>query len=285
MFAGNLNVFDHVCGDVLAIRIPRRIDHPFCVSQLHQVGAIAVDPIDAVVIAERHGSAGQRVAAHPVPAPIGTERCNVDELLDGARDQARTVQFCDVRVVLESPFKDHDSGIGVEHRAIITGLRGREKISHRPRKWNWAAAFGTYYLALLAERYEQAEQPEEGLSVVGEALALVDKSGERWWEAELHRLNGLLLLQQIAPDEQQQAETCFQRALEIAKRQRAKSWELRAAMSLSRRWRDQGKHEGARHLLSEIYSWFTEGFETPDLKEARTLLDELTLPRAAAELS
>jgi len=148
-----------------------------------------------------------------------------------------------------------------------------------------AAAFGTYYLALLAERYEQAEQPEEGLSVVGEALALVDKSEERWWEAELHRLNGLLLLQQIAPDEQQKAETCFQRALEIAKRQHAKSWELRAAMSLSRRWRDQGKHEAARHLLSEIYSWFTEGFETPDLKEARTLLDELTPPRAAAELS
>ena len=148
-----------------------------------------------------------------------------------------------------------------------------------------AAAFGTYYLALLAERYEQAKQPEEGLCVVGEALALVEKSGERWWEAELHRLNGLLLLQQIAPDEQQQAETCFQRALGIAKRQYAKSWELRAAMSLSRRWRDQGKHEAARHLLSEIYSWFTEGFETPDLTEARTLLDKLTPPRAAAELS
>ena len=148
-----------------------------------------------------------------------------------------------------------------------------------------AELFRPYYLALLAERYEQAKQPEEGLCVVGEALALVEKSGERWWEAELHRLNGLLLLQQIAPDEQQQAETCFQRALEVAKRQHAKSWELRAAMSLSRRWRDQGKYEVARHLLSEIYSWFTEGFETPDLTEARTLLDKLTPPRAAAELS
>jgi predicted ATPase len=137
-----------------------------------------------------------------------------------------------------------------------------------------ALAFVAYYLALLAERYEQAEQPKEGLSVVSEALALVDNNGERWWEAELHRLNGLLLLQQMVPDEQQ-LETCFQRALEVAKRQDAKSWELRAAMSLSRLWRDQWKHKAARQTLSEIYSWFTEGFDTPDLKEAKALLHEL----------
>jgi predicted ATPase len=92
--------------------------------------------------------------------------------------------------------------------------------------------------------------------------------------AELHRLKGMLGLQQMAPDERQ-AEICFQQALDVARRRQAKSWELRASTSLARLWRDRGKRTQARDLLAPIYGWFTEGFDTPDLKEAKALLEEL----------
>jgi predicted ATPase len=103
---------------------------------------------------------------------------------------------------------------------------------------------------------------------------LVDHTGERYWEAEIYRLKGELLLQQAAPDAPQ-AEACFQQALAIARRQQAKSWELRTAMSLARLWQQQGKRAAARQPLAEIYGWFTEGFDTPDLQEAKALLDAL----------
>jgi predicted ATPase len=137
-----------------------------------------------------------------------------------------------------------------------------------------AEAASTYYLALLAEVHAQRGQTAAGLSVVGEALALVNRNGERWWEAELLRLKGALLLQQTTPDTRQ-AEACFQQALDIARRQQAKSWELRAATSLGRLWQQQGKHAEAYELLAPIYGWFTEGFDTADLQEAKTLLEAL----------
>jgi predicted ATPase len=131
-----------------------------------------------------------------------------------------------------------------------------------------------YFLSLLAEGYEKAGQPEEGLTMLGEALATVDDTWERIWEAELHRLKGKLLLMQEG-QRVGEAEECFQKALDIARRQKAKSLELRAAISLSRLWQKQGKQEEAHHLLVEIYGWFTEGFDTADLKEAKVLLEEL----------
>jgi predicted ATPase len=125
---------------------------------------------------------------------------------------------------------------------------------------------------LLAEAYDQAGQPEAGLSVLDEALILV-KATEAWrWEAELYRLKGELLLRLPLPDIPQ-ATACFQQALEVARRQHAKSLELRAALSLSRLWQQHGKQDQARLLLTEVYSWFTEGFETPDLQEARVWLE------------
>jgi predicted ATPase len=96
----------------------------------------------------------------------------------------------------------------------------------------------------------------------------------RVYEAEVHRLKGELLLRQAVPDVPQ-AEACFQQALTVARRQQAKSWELRAALSLSRLWQQQGKRAEARELLAPIYRWFTEGFDTLDLQEAKALLDEL----------
>jgi predicted ATPase len=118
------------------------------------------------------------------------------------------------------------------------------------------------------------DQPEEGLTVLTEALALVEKNDERWYEAELHRLKGELLLQ-LSLDNHADAETCFQQAISIAQNQSAKSWELRAATSLATLWKQQGKRQDAYELLAPVYGWFTEGFDTADLKDAKALLDEL----------
>jgi predicted ATPase len=132
-----------------------------------------------------------------------------------------------------------------------------------------------YHLALLAEVSAQVGQTTEGLEALAEALATLPKSGTLWWEAELHRLRGELLLQH-AVAQPGEAETCFQQALDIARRQQAKSLELRAAMSLTRLWQHQGKRTEAHQLLAEVYGWFTEGFDTADLQEARALLEALS---------
>jgi class 3 adenylate cyclase/predicted ATPase len=129
--------------------------------------------------------------------------------------------------------------------------------------------------ALLVETHGAGGQAEEGLRIVAEALAMVDKTGFRLYEAELHRLQGELLLRQATPDSPQ-AEASLHRALDLARYQQAKSLELRAAMSLSRLWQQQSKREKARKLLAEIYGWFTEGFDTADLKAAKALLERLS---------
>jgi predicted ATPase len=129
-------------------------------------------------------------------------------------------------------------------------------------------------LTRLVEAYQIQGRIEEGLTVLAEALALVNKNEERFLEAELHRLKGELLLQQAVPDVSQ-AEVCFRQALAVARHQQAKSLELRAAMSLSRLWQRLGKRAEAHQLLAGIYDWFTEGFDTADLQEAKALLAEL----------
>ena len=129
-------------------------------------------------------------------------------------------------------------------------------------------------LAMLAETYGKGGRADEGLGVLVEALTVVDKSGERFWEAELYRLKGELLLV-LSPDNKAEAETCFRQALATTRHQQAKSLELRVAMSLSRLWQHQGKRDEARQLLAGVYGWFTEGFDTADLQEAKALLEEL----------
>ena len=139
-----------------------------------------------------------------------------------------------------------------------------------------AELFRTYWLALLAEAYGTAGQVQEGLQVLDEALALMEKNGERYWEAELYRRKGELLLQSGVWGSEQGAEVCFQQALAVARRQQAKALELRATLSLSRLWQQQGKRADARTLLVSIYDWFSEGFDTADLQEAKALLEALT---------
>jgi predicted ATPase len=129
-------------------------------------------------------------------------------------------------------------------------------------------------LALLAEAYEACGQVAEGLSQLTEALAVIHDTGERYYEAEVYRIRGELLLRQAIADVPQ-AEACFQQALAVARRQQAKSWELRAATSLALLWQQQGKQTAAHALLAPIYGWFTEGFDTADLQDAKALLEDL----------
>jgi class 3 adenylate cyclase/predicted ATPase len=129
-----------------------------------------------------------------------------------------------------------------------------------------------YYLALLAEACSKAGQIEEGFTLLTEALAQAHRKGESWQEAELYRLQGELLLS-LSGEQQADAEAHFHQALDLARRQQAKMLELRAAMSLSRLWQQQGKRHAAQALLAETSAWFTEGFDTANLQEARTLLE------------
>jgi predicted ATPase len=148
-----------------------------------------------------------------------------------------------------------------------------------------------YWLSLLAQAYGRSGRAEEGLRVLDEALAMLHD--QHVWEAELHRLRGELLLAHLggrgdaeaAPVDAwvvteasrfiAQAESSFWHAIKVARGQQSKSLELRAATSLARLWKTQGRHAEARDLLGPIYNWFTEGFDAPDLKDAKALLDEL----------
>jgi class 3 adenylate cyclase/predicted ATPase len=137
-----------------------------------------------------------------------------------------------------------------------------------------AALCESEQLGILAAAHGKAGEPADGLRVLSDALGFVEQTKEAYSAAELHRLTGELLLQRDRTDEPA-AETAYRAAIEISRAQRAKSWELRAATSLARLWRDQGKRTEAHDLLAPTYGWFTEGFDTPDLQEAKALLDEL----------
>jgi predicted ATPase len=128
-------------------------------------------------------------------------------------------------------------------------------------------------LRFLAEAQSRVGHPEEGMTTLAEALTLVEETGERQWEAEIYRVRGELLLMQ---GDEAEAEGSFHKAIEVARRQQAKSWELRATVSLCRLWQEQGRREEARERLAEIYGWFSEGFDSADLVEARALLRELS---------
>jgi predicted ATPase len=151
-------------------------------------------------------------------------------------------------------------------RQGLAGWQATGALSHRP-----------YQLALLAEALARAGQAAEGLAALAEALAVSAASGERFLEAELHRLRGELLLAGAAagPAAWGEAEACFRQALDVARQQQAKSLELRAVTSLARLHRRQGRQSESRPLLAETYGWFTEGLDTPDLRDAKALLEQL----------
>jgi predicted ATPase len=194
-----------------------------------------------------------------------------------------------IRLSTERGFP-HWVAYGTSLRGWALAEQGQEEEGIAQVRWGMAAwqdtgaEIGrTYYIALLAEAYGKAGQAEKGLAALADAAAMVDKTRDRRWEAELYRPKGELLLAQesksqraeIETDSQGEAETCFLKAIEIAQKQQAKSWELRATMSLARLLASQGRRDEARTMLAEIYGWFTEGLDTADLKDAKALLDEL----------
>jgi len=142
-----------------------------------------------------------------------------------------------------------------------------------------AKLWESYFLGLLVEAYGASGHPEAGLSLLAEKIAMMDTTEMRFYAAELFRLKGALLLQQAIP-EASQAEACFHQALDMARQQEAKSWELRAATSLARLWQQQGMYREAHELLAPVYGWFSEGFDTADLIDARALLEALGAGRA-----
>jgi adenylate cyclase len=169
-------------------------------------------------------------------------------------------------------------GWALAHQGQIK--EGIEQLTQGLTTWRARGAkiHQSYFLALLADAHGSIGEPETGLTALAEALPLVGTTGGRWYESELYRLQGALLLQQSS-DNHAEAENCFDHALAIARNQQAKSFELRAATSLARLWQSQGKRDEARQLLGDVYGWFTEGFDTADLKDAKALLDELSESR------
>jgi len=195
-----------------------------------------------------------------------------------------------IRLSTEQGFP-HWVASGTALRGWALAEQGQEEEGIAQVRWGMAAWQDTgaetarpYYLALLAEAYGKAGQAEKGLAALADAPAMVDKTGERRWEVELYRLKGELLLAQEGSRLQAvgfretttEAEECFHKAIDVARKQQAKSLELRAVLSLARLWQQQGKRHAARDMLSTIYNWFTEGFDTKDLQEAKALLEELT---------
>jgi predicted ATPase len=131
-----------------------------------------------------------------------------------------------------------------------------------------------FTLSYLVIPYAELQQFDDAWRCITEAMSGVERTKERWCEAEVNRMAGEMAVMSPSPDAAK-PEAYFERALEVARQQQAKSWELRAAMSMARLWRDQGKRDEARELLAPVYGWFTEGFDTLDLKEAKALLAEL----------
>jgi predicted ATPase len=134
--------------------------------------------------------------------------------------------------------------------------------------------FLPFWLSYLAAAHGDLGQVDDAWRCISEAMSMIETAKERWFEAEANRIAGEIAFKSSVPDVAE-AEAYFERALTVARQQQAKSWELRATMSMARLWRDQGKRDEARDLLAPVYGWFTEGFDTRDLKEARALLEEL----------
>jgi predicted ATPase len=167
---------------------------------------------------------------------------------------------------------------GVMNQGCVRALTGQPSDAVRMITSGWQSTGATmwmpFFLSYLAHAHAELGNFEDAWRSISEAMTTVETNKERWCEAEVHRTAGEITLLAPGPDAAR-AEAYFERALAVARAQRAKSWELRAAMSMTRLWRDQGKWDDARNLLGPIYGWFTEGFATLDLKEAKALLHEL----------
>jgi class 3 adenylate cyclase/predicted ATPase len=226
-----------------ALALAQALAQPYNLAHVHCAGAYVTQCCRDVTAVHAHAEAAITLGSEqgfPLYAPLGTSWLGWALAMQGQGEE----------------------GLAQIHQGIAAwrALGGRLLIP--------------YFCTLLAEAAAHLRRPEDGLQALAEAHTLVEQQEERFWEAEVCRLRGVLVLRQTTP-QLEEAEACFQQALTVARRQEAKSLELRAAMSLARLWQQQGKRAEARELLAPVYGWFTEGFDTADLQEAKALLEEL----------
>jgi predicted ATPase len=216
--------------------------------------------------------------AHPYS--LAWARCWVAFVSQLYRDVPAVREHAEAAVALstEQSFP-YWAALGTILRGWALAMQGRNEVGMaevRQGIAGWratgAALLGPYFCTMLADVSAHLGHPADGLQALAEAHTLMEQQEERWWEGEVCRLRGVLLLRQPETP-QAEAEAWLQRALDVARRQEAKSLELRAAMSLSRLWQQQGKRQEAHDLLAEVYAWFTEGFDTADLQDAKALLE------------
>ena len=216
------------------------------------------------------------------PYSLAFARCMAAVVAQYRRDVLAVHEQAEAAVALATaqgfPFW---AAVGTSMRGWALAMRGQgeeglTQVRQGIAAWRatGAAMSVPYYCTMLADVSAHLGHTEDGLQALAEAYTLVEQHEEHWWEAEICRLQGVLLLRQALPP-QDEAEAWLQQALDVARRQEAKALELRAAMSLARLWQQQGKQVAARELLAPIYGWFTEGFDTADLQEAKALLEEL----------
>jgi class 3 adenylate cyclase/predicted ATPase len=192
-----------------------------------------------------------------------------------------TAQFDELVALADKKSALFRKAQGMAHRGCVLALSGKASDAVyvigsgiTALRATGATLFVPLYLSHLTRAYAELGQVDDARRCIAEAMTAVETTKERWFEAEVNRIAGEIALM-LRDTDGAKAETYFQRALAVARQQQAKSWELRAAMSLARLWRDQGKVSEARELLAPVYGWFTEGFDTRDLKDAKALLDEL----------
>ena len=216
------------------------------------------------------------------PYSLGLARCLATFVSQCRRDVQAVHKHAEATIALatEQGFPLW-AGLGTSLRGWALAMQGQDEDGMAQLRQGiasfratGAALYAPYLCTLLAEVSAHLGYSEDGLRALDEAHTLVEQQEERYWEAEVYRLRGVLLLRQTGTP-QAEAETWLQRALAVARRQEAKSLELRAALSLARLWQRQGKRTEAHELLAQVYNWFTEGFDTADLQEAKALLDAL----------
>jgi predicted ATPase len=229
---------------------------------------------EALTLARQHDNPFNLAAAHDFVARV--------HLLRREPEIVHAFLETSLALSIEHGFP-HWTATGTVKRGWTLAVQGEPEagiaqIRHGMAIWRRIGSEGgrPWMLGLLAEAYGRAAQNTEGFEAIAEALALTKQTGEGVWTAELYRLKGdMLLAQDNTRHQQEEAEGCLQQALAIARQQQARSWELRAATSLARLWQSQDKRQAAYDLLAPVYDWFTEGFDTADLKEAKALLDTL----------
>jgi class 3 adenylate cyclase/predicted ATPase len=287
MFAGSLDSSRAYLEEVLAL-CDLNSDHSF----VRQAGAypeVASQAFLAIVLFCL-GYPDQALARATAAIDEAQRLAHAQSLAVSLTNGARLLSFTENHTVLEE-WASQLISVTAEHgfllwRAMGTIYRGWIRVNNGDEaegislmrqgstayRATGAEAFVPYQIALLAKACEIAGQIEEAADLLDDALQIIERTGERWLEAELHRHKGELVLRDGNPEA---AEELFRKALKIAKQQGAKLWELRAAVSLAQLYRDRGHRTEGRDLLAPVYEWFTEGFDTHDLKEAKTLLEEL----------